>query len=174
MTKILRYAGIGSRETPFDICSGMTAIASLLGNAGWHLRSGFAAGADQAFFVGAQEAGGNFTNFIPWKGFNSSPKDPRWVVPNFTCELMDIAASHHPAWNRCSDMAKRLHARNVCQVLGMDLKTPVEMVICWTQGGKGQGGTGQAIRIAQAYGVPVFDLAIEGQSEALEAFVNIY
>ncbi|HRY03076.1 MAG TPA: hypothetical protein P5256_08115, partial [Beijerinckiaceae bacterium] len=32
-------------------------------------------------------------------------------------------------------------------------------VICWTKDARGGGGTGQAIRLARAHGVPVFDLA---------------
>lgn len=29
--------------------------------------------------------------------------------------------------------------------------------ICWTKNGSGQGGTGQALRIAKAYNIPIFD-----------------
>ena len=36
-----------------------------------------------------------------------------------------------------------------------------KFVICWTKNGKGTGGTGQAIRIAKGFGIPVFDLAIK-------------
>lgn len=49
-------------------------------------------------------------------------------------------------------------ARNTCQVLGLNLDSPVKAVICYTPGGSGSGGTGQAIRIAQAYKIPVIDM----------------
>jgi hypothetical protein len=42
-------------------------------------------------------------------------------------------------------------------VLGLDLETPSKFIICWTKNGKGQGGTGQALRIAKEYGIPIFD-----------------
>jgi predicted Rossmann fold nucleotide-binding protein DprA/Smf involved in DNA uptake len=48
MTKY--YAGIGSRETPKDICDIMTQLAIKLANNGWVLRSGGAKGADRSRF----------------------------------------------------------------------------------------------------------------------------
>ena len=59
----------------------------------------------------------------------------------------------------------KLQARNCYQVLGEHLNDPVKMVICWTPRGSGSGGTGQAIRLARAYKIPVFDL---GNPAALE------
>jgi hypothetical protein len=44
------------------------------------------------------------------------------------------------------------------QVLGNYGNDPVEFVICWTSNGKDSGGTGQAIRIAKAFDIPVFNL----------------
>jgi predicted Rossmann fold nucleotide-binding protein DprA/Smf involved in DNA uptake len=46
------YAGIGSRETPKEICNKMTEIASLLEKQDFVLRSGGANGADSAFEKG--------------------------------------------------------------------------------------------------------------------------
>lgn len=44
------------------------------------------------------------------------------------------------------------------QVLGYDLKTPSDMVICWTKDGGASGGTGQALRIAKDYNIPIYNL----------------
>jgi len=33
------------------------------------------------------------------------------------------------------------------------------MVVCWTPGARGRGGTGSAIRLARSRGIPVHDLA---------------
>lgn len=146
------YTGIGSRETPADVLTLMTRIAQIMARNGYTLRSGGAAGADEAFETGA---GPHKEIYIPWPGFNGSlsglyPSDEAFV----------IAERFHPAWHRCRRGAKALHARNVHQVLGQDLKTPTSLVICWTMDGLGGGGTGQAIRIATAYHVPVHDLCI--------------
>jgi len=48
----------------------------------------------------------------------------------------------------CSDYAKKLHGRNVKQVLGDDLKTPSDFLLCWTKEGKDVGGTRTAIVLA--------------------------
>ena len=69
----------------------------------------------------------------------------------------EIASKYHPRWNYLSQGAKFLQARNSHQILGWDLNTPSDFVICWTKGGKGQGGTGQALRLARDYNIPIFD-----------------
>ena len=49
------------------------------------------------------------------------------------------------------------------QILGMGCKSPSAMVVCWTPDGSTgittarTGGTGQALRIAFAHGVPIFN-----------------
>lgn len=168
----LIYCGIGSRETPRHILTDMTGIAKDLAEHGWVLRSGFAGGADMAFYNGAKANGGKMENYIPWGGFNQHPKSVSFIRPAMTQELLELAKEHHPNWDACSMAAKKLHARNGCQILGLDLKTPVKMVICWTPNAKSGGGTGQAIRIARANNIPVFDLADDKAFDRLVAFVQ--
>lgn len=163
---MMRYAGIGSRETPDRICERMTEIAQDLSD--WVLRSGFADGADQAFERGSKHR----EIFIPWPGFNGSNGHRGHIVPEITYEMREIAESYHPAWSRCSDGAKKMHARNVCQVLGLDCRTPVDLVICWTPGGSGSGGTGQALRIARGYDIPVVDLGSTSAEPLLSRLVK--
>lgn len=159
--RILRYAGIGSRKTPEYIQKMMQSIAQQLGQSGWVLRSGFADGADISFGWGAETVDGAMELFVPWTGYNGAPwNDPRVIVPPMTQELMDLAMKFHPAWHNCSQGAQKLHARNGSIILGLDLKTPVDCVICWTPNGLRGGGTGQALRIADAYEIPIFDLAL--------------
>ena len=141
------YTGIGSRETPESVCKQMTELANHFRTEGYILRSGHAEGADLAFEKGA---GLQKEIWIPWKGFNGSFSR---FLPS--PEAFEMAAKFHPAWDRCSRGAKALHARNCHQVLGFDLKTPSEFVICWTRDGKASGGTGQAIRIAEHHKIPV-------------------
>ena len=70
---------------------------------------------------------------------------------------IEIAAPLHPAWERCSPAVRKLHARNAA-VLGLTLDRPVDAVVCWTARGCIEGGTGMAIRIAEARGIPVLNL----------------
>lgn len=156
------YAGVGSRQTPALILQRMRRMAALMGEAGWVLRSGAAPGADSAFELGCDDALARKEIWLPWLGFrgHSSLLTPRK-------EAHEIAAAHHPNWPACDSNARCLHARNVCQVLGANLESPVKLVICWTDMGLGGGGTGQAIRIARAYKIPVYDLGIRGTGELL-------
>lgn len=133
------YAGIGSRETPTDVMHQMGNIASYLAGLGFTLRSGGAGGADTAFELRAT-------------------KKEIFRPHHATAEAMELASRFHPAWHRCSDYAQRLHARNGFQVLGADLTSPSAFVVCWTKDGKASGGTGQALRIAEHYGIPIFNL----------------
>lgn len=163
------YAGIGSRETPEAVCSVMSVMAGTLGRLGWVLRSGHAPGADIAF-----ERGARFKQiFLPWEGFNGASRGQfgHQVVP-MDPAIERAARSHHPNWAACSSAARLLHMRNVCQILGPDMHTPVQMVVCWTKGGKLVGGTAQALRIARAHGIPIFNLAIDSSGPALMEFLN--
>lgn len=173
-TKI--YAGIGSRETPDDIQVLMIQIGQELASMGWTLRSGHAQGADEAFEFGALKVpNASMEIFLPWKGFRNSPKqDPRYIAPEVSGEMIRVAKQFHPAWDRCTEAAKLLHARNGCQIAGLDMSIASDMVVCWTKGGRGGGGTGQALRLAAHLNLPIFDLAIPGTVDRLVTFVNSF
>ncbi|KKL28628.1 hypothetical protein LCGC14_2373270, partial [marine sediment metagenome] len=78
-----------------------------------------------------------------------------------TTEALAMAAQFHPAWRACTPTARKFHARNCYQVLGNDLKTPADFIVCWTPNGKQIGGTGQALRIAREYKIPVINFGSE-------------
>lgn len=157
------YAGIGSRQTPLETMAFMRFFAWTLAKEDWILRSGGAEGADSAFEEGCDDGGGEKEIFLPWQGFNKKKgftKPETWAY--------EIAEKNHPAWDRLTDGGRALHARNVHQVLGWAVSGPQsEFVICWTPRGSGRGGTGQAIRIAEAYYIPIFDLGKEDAMERL-------
>ena len=144
-TKKKYYAGIGSRQTPADVLSLMEKIAKHLSSKGMILRSGHAEGADQAFERGCYFTAGKKEIFIA----NDAKNDKA---------ALDLAASIHPAWDKCSEYAKLLHARNGYIILGKDLKTPVDFVICYQDESKKFGGTRQGIKLAQLKGIKVYNL----------------
>lgn len=161
----LTYAGIGSRETPPDICETMTELAHHLSRLGYTLFSGGADGADDAFERGASDK----VIFLPWDGFNGRRVDnDQYVVPPY---IEDLARKFHPAGDRLKAGALKMMSRNCYQVLGPDLKSPVDFVICWTKDGKASGGTGQAIRVAEAMAIPVFNLKRVDGLNRLSEFV---
>mgnify|MGYP000948523566 FL=1 len=73
-------------------------------------------------------------------------------------ETERIASEVHPAWDKCNEWARGMHSRNCHQILGYDLQSPVDAVICWTPDGNVVGGTATAIRIAMKHNIPVFNL----------------
>lgn len=159
---MIYYTGIGSRKTPLDICDLMTQIARELARRGLILRSGGAVGADQAFEAGAGELK---------RIYRSGDASPA---------AHEIAERFHPAWYMCSPYARSLHARNVHQILGDEVENPElsEGVVCWTPDGsldgstRTSGGTGQALRIAVAYGVHVTNLARPDHREMAECWLR--
>lgn len=168
------YTGVGSRETPEPILKLMYQIAEKLGNEGWCVRSGGADGADSAFLQGAMSAfdkvwdnpefGGSEYDFaeiyLPWKGFNDSDSTlyHDTLPPDIVKQAVEIAKATHPNWAACGQGARKLHARNVYQVLGRDLKTPSSFLVCWTKDGVAAGGTRTAIVLAEQNNIPVWNL----------------
>lgn len=87
-------------------------------------------------------------------------------------ETERIASEVHPAWDRCNEWARGMHSRNCHQILGYDLKSPVDAVICWTPDGAVVGGTATAIRIAMKYDIPVFNLGVSDKKSVLNDIKN--
>ena len=87
-------------------------------------------------------------------------------------ETERIASEVHPAWDRCNEWARGMHSRNCHQILGYDLKSPVDAVICWTPDGAVVGGTATAIRIAMKYDIPVFNLGMSDKESVLNDIKN--
>jgi hypothetical protein len=147
----------------------MANIADDLREWGWVLRSGGAPGADKVFesHAGTQKEIFTSKSDIPDGAFG-------------------IAEEVHPAWDMCNEHARRLHARNVMQILGQNLDAPVRCVICWTPDGcedhcsrtMATGGTGQAISVASLLNIPVYNLENKnrqgrGLAELLEQVRNV-
>lgn len=157
------YTGIGSRKTPPEVLDWMRLVASRLAGKGYILRSGAADGADSAFEAGCDAAGGKAEIWLPWRGFNNHGDTGLYPSDRHA----EVAKTVHPAWDRLSRGPKALHARNVGQVLGGDIASPADFVLCWTPDGceseatrsKDTGGTGTAIALASRHGIPVFNLA---------------
>ncbi|NVZ11741.1 hypothetical protein HW932_21060 [Allochromatium humboldtianum] len=139
---------------------------------GYTLRSGAANGADCAFEAGSDRC----EIYLPWPGFNGHESERH----HLSDEAMRLAEQLHPAWAQLSPAARKLMARNGYQILGADLRSPVDFVVCWTPDGSQTeaersrltGGTGQAIALADRWGIPVFNLARPGALEQLGDLVR--
>jgi hypothetical protein len=150
------YAGIGSRKTPAYIQKKMELIAQIMAARGHTLRSGLAIGADQAFGRGCEKNYGN---------------KEIYTVKDAGPEARIMAMRYHPAWGYCKPFVKDLHGRNMLIILGEDLRTPVNLVICWTPEGRITGGTGQALRCAIDHKIKIYNLANKEETEELAAWM---
>jgi len=157
--------GIGARKTPGHILDDMQRVGEWCREHRVPLRSGHAEGADWAFERGAQEL---CIAYLPWSGFNahlqSAARKP--LCPQGE-EVSALIQEVHPAPERLTSGARKLHGRNAFQILGSKLSTPTSAVVCWTPGGKVVGGTATAIRLAEGRGIPVYNLALVSVEEVL-------
>lgn len=154
----LTYAGVGARETPQEVLTLMHDVGRNLAREGFLLRSGGARGADSAFGTGCREGEGASEIFL-----KDAPISP----------LFDrLTENMHPKPSALSPHGRLLMNRNGAQVFGSDFSRPCDVLLCWTPGGKGGGGTGQAIRIARAIDIPVLDLGLAEFSGACADMVT--
>lgn len=183
------YAGIGSRNISSEISRVKMEFAYCMTIMGLKLYSGGADGSDTSYEVGAKAAydelsklhpehynSGEYqhamTIFLPWSGFNG-----RCSGNGYTSVIHSgaekLTRSYHKGWDYLSQGAKKMMERNSMQVLSDTLNSPVRFVSAFTSDGvktgaetsSKTGGTGQAIRIASDYGVPVYNM---GNSKDLD------
>lgn len=145
----------------------MRLLASKMEGDAWKLRSGGAKGADAAFEAGVRNPA-NRAIYLPGDYFNGRRAGAQGYfdstqLPGWQSALQTVN-EYHPAPERLGDYARALMARNAMQVLGPSLDRPADLVVAWTPGGRVQGGTGQALRMAGNLGIPVRNL---GDPEAL-------
>lgn len=160
------YAGIGSRQTPANILEIMYLSAKDLARKSYICNTGACKGADQAFANGAIEAKGQVQLFVPWPSYEKNWWTNKSNTTIHVLQANDVEAFNsvkqfHPASQNLSQAVSKLHARNFCIIRG------VQFIICWTPNGQITGGTGQALRIAENYGIIVYNL---GNQQTLAAF----
>lgn len=177
------YTGIGSREVPIKTQQLATRIAFGFAHHGHKLRSGKASGMDEAFQLGIQQYCDkpNFTIsledalklaeiYIPWRNFKNPVLRDYWDnVQGDNQEAEYIARNIHPAWERCSQGARKLHTRNICQILGSDLKSPSDLVLFAAPEFNGvvKGGTATAVHLARTYGITTVNMLQTGWENKL-------
>lgn len=169
------YTGIGSRETPEDIASLIKQTASFLAKHKYVLRSGGADGSDTYFEVGCDNENGLKEIYLPWQFFNNNQSNLfLYNLKESKNKAEEIASKFHPVWNKLSQGVKKLHTRNVYQVLGKDLKTPSKFVVCYCPIEKGEwkGGTAQALKISKFYDIKIFNLFLEEDVQRIKKVLD--
>lgn len=163
------YAGIGAREIPIALDLEFIKIGRHLAqDKGLVLRSGGAEGADTAFENGCDDGSGQKEIFLPWKGFNHNKST--FILPDpIPLEIVKIARNIYPRWDSVSEPVRRLHARNVMQILGWDLNDQSAFVVCYTERPYNDpaaiGGTMFGIELATQRSIPVYNFYVRGDRE---------
>lgn len=182
------YGGVGSRDTPTDVCQLMEQISLASYAIGFALSSGDAEGADKAFYAGAVQSS-NFdaltariylsANYV--RGRTADPSSYFYnatLSPNWT-KAIELATIARGSLNGLNDWGIALHARNVFQILGESLVDPVGATIFWAiPKGSGKtvaGGTNTAFQVAKNFNIPtIINLYKEADRRRAEAFVEKY
>lgn len=180
----MTVALIGSRKAPVRFLNLANDIGFILANQGIEMFSGGADGMDSAFEKGYNRANRkSLCNIIlPKERFNgrsSFAEDNTYVLDSYSEDILrecdSLVYKLHPHYEDLGDFAMRAHMRNCIQILGHDLESPVDEVICWAPpNGIGvKGGTNTAFRLAMSRGIPCWNLAVREEFVYLEERFNL-
>lgn len=162
------YTGIGSRETPIDAQHLITEVSIYLKAEGWTLRTGTGSHANKAFQIAAGE---NKEVYVPWDNFfpnevgiaSMTEKSSRMAYEVWKLRekkgLVPTEGRISGKWEDLHPGTKALLAKAMCMLLGKNLNTPSDMVVCWTPGAKIVGISSHVICLAVSKHIPVFNLA---------------
>jgi hypothetical protein len=169
----MAYAGGGARNAPLPVVRRMTRIAQRLEARGYVLRTGGGNDTDSAFEAGCAKK----EVFLPWPGFNGRTS----AFDSVSEEALAVASAAHPAFRRLTAEARLLAGRESHRILGADLRTPADFLVCWTPDGaqseaeigRETGEAALAIALADRWAVPVFNLARADALERLAALLDV-
>jgi hypothetical protein len=152
------YAGITNPDTPPDIVQQIAKLASRLSESGYTCRTSGGSEGDDAF-----ENNSTLSEVhIPWKKFNNKETKFNKNLP----EAADLVKPFHPTFDAMKPAVQAIIARGAHVILGQNLQSPVQFVLCWSADGlenakdRGikSGFIGIPIALAATNRIPVFNL----------------
>lgn len=171
---------VGSRNITQQDKDRIFIIGNLLANLGIEGVSGNAIGNDKEWdkYICVQ-------HFLPWNGYNGGNhgrNNNQYLSLDYCPESSYLKAEaimedHHPNGASLRQGARKMHVRNVFQVLGvyLDERSQVDLTIYCadeTPTGKVSGGTATAVAISRTYGIPTFNLRIDEQYEQIRTLLS--
>lgn len=173
MNHPIYYAGVGSRDTPQEHLERMTHYSKSLHQMQWTLRSGGARGADTYFELGSQRN----DIFLPERKRGKKGTALEDLPLAMVMQAQKIGKPFHPRWGQLDEFSLKLMTRNVFQVLGRNLQTPVKFILFWAPSSfdsdglvkDAKGGTGFAIRLGRSLGIPLIHVNHPTSRPVLEA-----
>lgn len=156
------FAGVGSRDTPEEVCRVMRRLAVVLYAQGYGLSSGDARGADRAFWEGAilspfyRKIGARiYLSDQCVRGRKADPENFFFNAQEFHTfeKAKALAFEARGSFNGLDEWGINLHSRNVMQIYGGGLQDKVEYLIYWAipvgKSEKVRGGTNTALQLAK-------------------------
>ena len=154
---------IGSRETPQWALDRMAEVMLDYLDEGYIARSGGANGADHVVTQFCPPYQREI--YIPWDGFNGLYHNGRDIIRwDFSPVKNDATATAQevrtllgaPQLTKQSHI--NFHSRNMMQVLGYNLDTPSDLILCYTDNGEFKGGTASALMLGRELGIKIINL----------------
>lgn len=176
------FTCVGSRKATDEQAEILAGFALRLLRAGYKGRSGLSGPCDLALNTAlAQCPQAPCEFYLAWNGYDGWWRggldgriyEPRWFE-NYP-QAIEIVSTIHPVWDKLKRGDKLLHGRNVYQVLGLDLQSPSDVLICAApvdKKGRVLGGTATAFNLATQHQIPCFNIMLAGQRRALETWLQ--
>lgn len=183
---------VGSRTIPETQRQMLSDIGCIQTSRRFCIRSGGAAGSDEAGHQGAlrsplfKEVGVEI--YLPWNGMKREGLPT--LYHDLTKGIFDasrfqnydqaekIALKARGSWNGLGQGGIKLHTRNAYQPLGIDLNTPSKAVVLYAEPlGKGKGvkgGTNTAYQIALNHKIRIFNIFKDDDCRLMEAFIETH
>lgn len=161
---------VGSRNAPIDIIKLGNMIGAILSKDGCICRTGGAIGMDSAFV--------EYYDINLVENYRNKSDQPNCInvyeLHNIDIAI-DMITEIIPHYEFLSDYDKELHTRNCYQVLGIDLKSPSDILICYcpVKSGIPIGGTATAITLARKHGIKVYNIYFEKDKKLICDLLNI-
>lgn len=179
------YAGVGSRDLPFDIELSIMELSRHLADLGAILRSGGAPGSDTAFYNGVLSSDdlnhSNIEIYLAWSGMNGHKSKSEMGFfnasrfDNFEAAIA-LATEARGSLHGLGMGGVALHGRNAYQILGRYLSDPANLAIVYAkpmnQGKTVKGGTNTAYQISKKFKVPILNLYLPNDRERAERLLS--
>lgn len=97
------------------------------------------------------------------------PPDADIAIPDHAFEA---AKDRLAGWDKLTENTQRQYARAALELLGDNLNSPADVLVCWTRDGKATGVTGFAQKLAATHAIPVINLGAAGAPTTVDDFTE--
>lgn len=166
------YTVILDKAVPENILAKVEEIVKVLSGHGFTLRYGGTEEFESRFEKVAERK----ELILPWRDFNE--KQSKFTFNND--RSLAVAKMFHPTFDTMKKGVQAFLARNARLILGHEMKSPTNFLICWTDDGceslrektSATGFVGHPIAIASAAHVPIYNLNRENSVARFQHFMN--